>query len=406
MSNAINASFIGNGVDAPEAYARIIFESYSDTTIGWRTGAKHIVIILGDSVPHYENLNEGISGNSSLPSWPGNYSTGGDPGRDGLMFTADDIYLPTALQAMATNQITLLYVKCHDGAFPDDTSNLMYWTYWTGITGGAAYGISDASNIPTAIQALVTAEASHINKLTLQAQAGFEAWLTSVSPSEYDNITIPTEGVNETFDIVITVPLGTVAGSYSFNITADADGASYGEEQVNILVQTGIPVTVVMHPETLNLKSNGNWVTCLVTPPEGYTGYDISISSILLNGTISADPQPVSIGASQLMVKFDRTMISKLILSEGIKSRNVTLTVNGQLNDGTMFTGSDTIRVFMPGDVNGDCKVNMADVALVAKAFGSHTGSPNWNPLADQNEDGKVTIADLALVCRNIGKTY
>jgi hypothetical protein len=247
VSNVIHNLGRGYGADAPEAYARVIFESYSDTSIGWRTGARHILIILGDSVPHYENLNEGIVGNSSLPGWPGNYSTGGDPGRDGIMFTPDDIYLPTALQAMAANQITLLYVKCHSGAFPSDVANMMYWTYWTGITGGAAYSISDASMIPTAIEALVTGAAAHVNKLTLQVQEpSYTSWLTSVSPKEYDNIIVPAEGINETFTIVITVPSGTSGGTYTFHITALADGADYGEQTVTIFVPTSvIPETPV-----------------------------------------------------------------------------------------------------------------------------------------------------------------
>jgi hypothetical protein len=238
VSNVINGLRLGYGEDMPQDYARIIFESYSDASIGWRTGAKHILIILGDSVPHYENLNEGMEtiGNASLPYWPGNYSTGGDPGRDEVMGTADDIYLPAALQAMATNEITLLYVKCHDGAWPNDIANMMYWTYWTGITGGYAYGISDASLIPDAIAAMVKAMATHIHKLTLKAEAGWEAWLTSVVPPEYDEFDVPSGGVTKTFTITLTVPLGTTPGTYVFHIIADADGADYGEQLVTIRV--------------------------------------------------------------------------------------------------------------------------------------------------------------------------
>jgi hypothetical protein len=230
VSNAIGSLLIGYGADGPQDYARIFFESYSDASIGWRTGAKHFLIILGDSVPHYENLNEGIS--------PVNYTTGGDPGRDEIMFTPDDIYLPTTLQNMATHSITLLYIKCHTGAFPSDTSNVMYWTYWTGITGGAAYDLSSASGIPAAIQALVSAQAAHVNKLTLKPDAGYETWLTSVVPPEYDDITIPPEGVTKEFDITLTIPLGTAPGTYVFNITADADGASYGGQRVTIVVMS------------------------------------------------------------------------------------------------------------------------------------------------------------------------
>jgi len=59
-----------------------------------------------------------------------------------------------------------------------------------------------------------------------------------------------------------------------------------------------------------------------------------------------------------------------------------------------------------PGDINRDGKVDIEDVAIAAKAFGSHPGHPRWNPVADQNEDGKIDIRDIALVAKNFGKTY
>jgi Ca2+-binding EF-hand superfamily protein len=59
-----------------------------------------------------------------------------------------------------------------------------------------------------------------------------------------------------------------------------------------------------------------------------------------------------------------------------------------------------------PGDINRDGKVDMKDVAIAAKAFGSCAGDPRWNPVADQNEDGKIDLKDIALVAKNFGKTY
>ena len=52
----------------------------------------------------------------------------------------------------------------------------------------------------------------------------------------------------------------------------------------------------------------------------------------------------------------------------------------------------------VPGDVNGDGKVNIIDLSIVAIAFGSVSGSPSWNPKADLNNDGTVDIIDLTMV--------
>jgi uncharacterized protein (DUF2141 family) len=63
-----------------------------------------------------------------------------------------------------------------------------------------------------------------------------------------------------------------------------------------------------------------------------------------------------------------------------------------------------SVTVTIPGDVNGDFKVDMTDVALVARAFGSTPASSNWNPNADINGDGVVNMKDIALVARHFGQ--
>jgi len=56
----------------------------------------------------------------------------------------------------------------------------------------------------------------------------------------------------------------------------------------------------------------------------------------------------------------------------------------------------------MPGDVNGDGKINCADIALVKAAFGTKTGQPGFNPSADVNHDGVVNVLDLAIVSQKL----
>ncbi|HXX87087.1 MAG TPA: CARDB domain-containing protein [Candidatus Acidoferrum sp.] len=83
-------------------------------------------------------------------------------------------------------------------------------------------------------------------------------------------------------------------------------------------------------------------------------------------------------------------------------------TANNLFVDGTIF-------VKIIGDVNGDGKVNIEDISIIAKAFGSvgpgylYPGSPpspNWNPNADLNGDNRVDIIDISLAARNFGKSY
>lgn len=62
-------------------------------------------------------------------------------------------------------------------------------------------------------------------------------------------------------------------------------------------------------------------------------------------------------------------------------------------------------------DINGDGKVDIKDIAIVAKAYGSEPGDPNWNPIADitgptGEPDGKVDVRDIALVAKHFGEVY
>jgi len=59
----------------------------------------------------------------------------------------------------------------------------------------------------------------------------------------------------------------------------------------------------------------------------------------------------------------------------------------------------------IPGDLNSDGIVNIFDLRIVAKAYGSKPGEPNWDSRADLNRDGKINIYDLVLVSANYGKT-
>jgi hypothetical protein len=63
------------------------------------------------------------------------------------------------------------------------------------------------------------------------------------------------------------------------------------------------------------------------------------------------------------------------------------------------------VDVRIVGDVNGDGKVDITDVAIVSGAFGSYPGHPRWNPACDLNRDGRVDITDVATVSANYGQT-
>jgi hypothetical protein len=65
-------------------------------------------------------------------------------------------------------------------------------------------------------------------------------------------------------------------------------------------------------------------------------------------------------------------------------------------------TGSFTYVVTLPGDLNGDGAVNIADLSLFAPAYGSSAGQPNYNPAADFNQNGVINLYDSKALEHNM----
>jgi hypothetical protein len=105
------------------------------------------------------------------------------------------------------------------------------------------------------------------------------------------------------------------------------------------------------HPSTLNLKSQGKWVTCHITPPGGFTAGDIDPATVRLNENVAPDG-PMAIedsggdGVGRLMLKFRRSEVIATIRSV---SASTEMAITGEVA-GETFEASDRIRVLWVGD--------------------------------------------------------
>ena len=120
-----------------------------------------------------------------------------------------------------------------------------------------------------------------------------------------------------------------------------------------------INATAVIDPDTLNLHSEGQWITAYLELSESYNVSDVSVSTIILNNTIHAEAYPTCIGdydndgIADLMIKFNREVIEDFIWHRlgyltpehlAPLTYRVDLSVTGSLLDGTPFIGTDAIR--------------------------------------------------------------
>ena len=61
---------------------------------------------------------------------------------------------------------------------------------------------------------------------------------------------------------------------------------------------------------------------------------------------------------------------------------------------------------YLPGDVYHDGVVDIRDIAIISKAYGSSPGTDEWDAHADLNEDAVVDIKDISIANANYGKTW
>ena len=93
-------------------------------------------------------------------------------------------------------------------------------------------------------------------------------------------------------------------------------------------------------PQTINLASKGNWITCYIWLPDQYNVADIDPNSIFLENEI--EPEQFSVNEQQQVAtaKFIREDVQPILDVGDIK-----LEITGQLMDGTSFKATDTIKV-------------------------------------------------------------
>ena len=195
----------------------------------------------------------------------------------------------------------------------------------------------------------------------------------------------------------------------------NAQPITHESEDGLIQILPVVPATLDVYPQALNLRGKGNWTTVYIETETGNasSARDIVLTSVRLNHTIAVDPSaPTVIGdydndnVTDLMVNFNRTIVSEFILSMGITSGNVSFILTGELTDGTLFGGNSVIRVKMPGDLNMDNTVNMKDVSIAVGAFNSFPNHPRWDWAADEVEDGRIDTRDILAVLLNFGRHY
>jgi hypothetical protein len=169
-----------------------------------------------------------------------------------------------------------------------------------------------------------------------------------------------------------------------------------------------------INPSQFNLRSIGEWITAYIELPQGYDVAEINVSTAMLNDTVPAEVTPTHIGdhnnnsVPDLMVKFNRTDLVNLIVSENVTFDNVTLSLTGLLYNGTQFMGNSVVAVSaLMGDVNCDGQVSLPDLAALAIAYHSGPEDPNWNDNANFAPPwDAIGLSEVATLGAHYGQHY
>lgn len=134
------------------------------------------------------------------------------------------------------------------------------------------------------------------------------------------------------------------------------------------------------------------------------TGDPVSDAELSLydkNGTAIWNEATDSLGRANFNVTFSDNNCTDILSLEAVKG-NYSFTTNVSfLSDAPIIL---TVRYF--ADLNGDGTVNIMDIAIVAKAYGTKHGDEAWNPIADVAEPyDEINILDIATVAKDYGKT-
>jgi hypothetical protein len=222
------------GGDGPESYSRVLWEmSQAGSGIGFRPGARRVVLNVGDDLPHDCNLRQELVEPCSVP-----LSTGIDPGRDELVFTADDVDFQDDAFAQLVARDTRLFTVY------SNSSGECAWRQWSERLGGALVRANTNGTLPPGTDLVGTV-------LELIADPFVQEVVLDHAPCglafAFDPpvVTGPidvTLGAQVAVQETITVPSDLPAGvtSVDCNVRVLADGVLIGIQRVHVDIDCAV----------------------------------------------------------------------------------------------------------------------------------------------------------------------
>ena len=194
-------------------------------------------------------------------------------------------------------------------------------------------------------------------------------------------------------------------GNYTVTLTVtDSDGLTNSTSKTMIIkIEHNIAIT---NMETINPVYNDWMVYIYVTIENKGTVPESFNVTLKVNETIVQTKKVSSLQPlKSVTLKFDWNTTGFEIL------KNYTLVASTEIlpnetdpNDNVMV--SDSIEMYLLGDVTFDRSINLFDLVTVALVYGAKEGDPNWYVFADLVRDGQINILDIVVIGMRYGLSY
>ena len=184
-----------------------------------------------------------------------------------------------------------------------------------------------------------------------------------------------------------------------------------------------IKAAVATSPAAVHDVAVTNMTTCkdgckpMRTICQNYTAHVnvtvANLGSVAENFTVTANANTTVIGTQNVVNLGAGNQINVTFVwnTTGYSIGNYTLSayaapVLGETNIGNNNYTDGIVKVVIVGDVDGNDKVDIKDVSLVAKAFGTSMGQPGYNPNGDIDDNHKIDIKDVSIAAKHFGEHY
>jgi len=185
----------------------------------------------------------------------------------------------------------------------------------------------------------------------------------------------------------------------------------------NLFDWVGVSVAVAYASFSLSPGKQVTYLTSLPIPNDAFVGTGMCCLSVLTKwpkdgGQPYCPENSVEIeitgGTSETTGSPPESTASSL----GSYNLSFKLPSNAMLGDYTVFASArynawattNFDYFWRYTDVNRDGKVDIIDIATIAKAYGSYPGHPKWNGNADLDNNSKIDIIDIAKAAKDYGK--